>query len=171
MPREIIKYPNTLLSKRSQEIREITPEIRALAHDMVEAMYARRGVGLAAPQLGDLRRLIVVDTSSPEERNDLKILINPVIIHREGIAEEEEGCLSVVSFLAKVKRAAKVVVNALDLDGNAVELPGEGLLAICLQHEIDHLDGILFLDRISRLKRALYDNKLKKKLKAQKTLD
>jgi len=168
MPREIIKYPNSLLLKPSQEIKEITPEVRALAHDMAEAMYAKRGVGLAAPQVGDLRRLIVVDTSSPEERNDLKILVNPAIIHHEGVVEEEEGCLSVVAFSAKVKRAAKVVVKAQDIDGNALELQGEGLLAICLQHEIDHLDGILFLDHISRLKRALYDNRLKKKLKAPK---
>ena len=171
MPLEIIKYPDKLLSRKSQEIKEITPEIRVLAHDMAEAMYAKRGVGLAAPQVGELCRLIVVDTSPPEERNELKILVNPAIIHREGVVEEEEGCLSVVSFQAKVKRAAKVVVKAQDIDGNALELQGEGLLAICLQHEIDHLDGILFLDHLSRLKRALYDNRLKKKLKAPKAPD
>ena len=171
MPREILKYPNPLLSKRSREITAITPEITALANDMAETMYANRGVGLAAPQVGEPLRLIVVDISGPEERNDLKILVNPVVVHQEGAVEEEEGCLSVVSFRAKVKRAQKVVVKAQDLEGNAVELPGEDLMAVCLQHEIDHLDGILFLDHISRLKRALYDSRIKKKLKTKKAED
>jgi len=171
MSREILKYPNPQLSKRSQEITAITPEIAALAKDMAEAMYANRGVGLAAPQVGEPLRLIVVDISGPDERNDLKILINPVIVHREGAVEEEEGCLSVAAFRAKVKRAQKVVVKAQDLDGNAVEIPGEDFMAVCLQHEIDHLDGILFIDHISRLKRALYDSRIKKKLKAGKAKD
>jgi len=168
MTREIIKYPNKLLLKQSREIREITPGIRMLAKDMAETMYTKRGIGLAAPQVGESLRLIVVDISGPDEHNDLKVLINPVIVHREGAVEEEEGCLSVVSFKAKVKRAAKVVVKAQDLDGNTIEILGESLLSICLQHEIDHLDGILFIDHISRLKRALYDGRLKKKLKTQK---
>ena len=171
MKREILQYPNPLLSRKAEEIREITPEIRELAKDMAEAMYESRGVGLAAPQVGECCRLIVVDISGPEERADLMTLINPVVVHREGSVEEEEGCLSVANFKAKVKRAQKVMVKAQDLDGNAVELPGEGLMAVCLQHEIDHLDGVLFIDHISRLKRALYDSKVKKKLKAKKTQD
>jgi peptide deformylase len=168
MPREIIKYPNPLLTRKSAEITEITPEVRQLAEDMAEAMYAKRGIGLAAPQVGECCRLIAVDISGPDERTDLKFLVNPVIVQREGQIEEEEGCLSVVNFRAKVKRSEKVVVKAMDLYGNAIEMPAEGLMAVCLQHEIDHLDGVLFIDHISRLKRALYDSKVKKWLKAKK---
>jgi peptide deformylase len=168
MAREIIKYPNPILTRKAEEIGEITPELRQLAADMAEVMYEKRGIGLAAPQVGECCRLIAVDISGPDERTDLKFLVNPVIVHREGEIEEEEGCLSVVNFRAKVKRAEKVVVKARDLDGNDVEVPGEGLMAVCLQHEIDHLDGVLFIDHVSRLKRALYDSKVKKWLKAKK---
>jgi len=168
MPREILKYPDPILSKKALEIAEITPEIRQLALDMAEAMYEKRGIGLAAPQVGECCRLIAVDISGPDERTDLKFLVNPVILSREGEVEDEEGCLSVAQFRAKVKRSEKVVVKAKDLDGNDVEIAADDVMAVCLQHEIDHLDGILFIDRISRLKRALYDNKVKKWLKARK---
>lgn len=168
MSREILKYPNPILSKKAQEIAEITPAIRQLALDMAEAMYEKRGIGLAAPQVGECCRLIAVDISGPDERTDLKFLVNPVILSREGEVEDEEGCLSVAQFRAKVKRSEKVVVKAKDLDGNEVEIAADDVMAVCLQHEIDHLDGILFIDRISRLKRALYDNKVKKWLKARK---
>jgi peptide deformylase len=168
MSREILKYPNPILSKKAQEIAEITPAIRQLALDMAEAMYDKRGIGLAAPQVGECCRLIAVDISGPDERTDLKFLVNPVILSREGEVEDEEGCLSVAQFRAKVKRSEKVVVKAKDLDGNDVEIAADDVMAVCLQHEIDHLDGILFIDRISRLKRALYDNKVKKWLKARK---
>ena len=168
MPREILKYPNPVLSQKAQEITTVTPEIRQLATDMAEAMYEKRGIGLAAPQVGECCRLIAVDISGPDERTDLKFLVNPVIVSREGEAEDEEGCLSVAQFRAKVKRSEKVVVKAKDLDGKDVEIAADDVMAVCLQHEIDHLDGILFIDRISRLKRALYDNKVKKWLKARK---
>jgi len=168
MAREILKYPNPILSQKALEIGEITPEIRQLALDMAEAMYEKRGIGLAAPQVGECCRLIAVDISGPDERTDLMFLINPVIVSREGEVEDEEGCLSVAQFRAKVKRSEKVLVKAKDLDGNDVEISADDVMAICLQHEIDHLDGVLFIDRISRLKRALYDNKVKKWLKARK---
>ncbi|MFP5221521.1 MAG: peptide deformylase [Acidobacteriota bacterium] len=168
MPRPILKYPDPILSKRAQEITEITPELKELAKDMAEAMYEHRGIGLAAPQVGECCRLIAVDVSGPDERTELMFLVNPVIVSREGEVEDEEGCLSVVQLRAKVKRSEKVVVKARDLDGKDVEIPADGILAVCLQHEIDHLDGVLFIDHISRLKRALYDNKIKKRLKARK---
>jgi len=168
MVREILKYPNPILTQKAEEIGEITPEIRKLAEDMAETMYEKRGIGLAAPQVGECCRLIAVDVSGPEERAELMFLVNPVIVSREGEVEDEEGCLSVAQFRAKVKRSEKVVVKARDLDGKEVEVPAEGLLAVCLQHEIDHLDGVLFIDRISRLKRALYDGKVKKWIKAKK---
>ncbi len=168
MVREILKYPNPILTQKAKDIEEITPEIRQLAEDMAETMYEKRGIGLAAPQVGECCRLIAVDVSGPEERAELMFLVNPVIVSREGEIEDEEGCLSVVQFRAKVKRSEKVVVKAKDLDGKEIEVPAEGLLAVCLQHEIDHLDGVLFIDRISRLKRALYDGKVKKWTKAKK---
>jgi len=168
MPRPILKYPHPILSKRAEEITEITEEHKQLAKDMAEAMYDQRGIGLAAPQVGECCRLIAVDISGPDERTELMFLVNPVIVSREGQVEDEEGCLSVAQFRAKVKRSEKVVVKARDLDGKDVELPADGILAVCLQHEIDHLDGVLFIDHISRLKRALYDNKVKKWQKARK---
>jgi len=168
MPRPILKYPNPILSKRAEEITEITPELKELAKDMAEAMYDQRGIGLAAPQVGECCRLIAVDISGPDERTELMFLVNPVIISREGEVTDEEGCLSVVQLRAKVTRSEKVVVKAKDLDGKDVEIPADGILAVCLQHEIDHLDGVLFIDHISRLKRAMYDNKIKKWQKARK---
>ncbi|GFK95348.1 Peptide deformylase [Fundidesulfovibrio magnetotacticus] len=168
MPREILKYPHPVLAQRAKEITEITPELRKLAEEMAEAMYAKRGIGLAAPQVGECCRLIAVDVSGPDERTDLKFFVNPVIVSKEGQVTDEEGCLSVVNFRAKVTRAEKVKVKAKDLDGNEVEVDADGILAVCLQHEIDHLDGVLFIDHISRLKRALYDGKIKKWQKSGK---
>ncbi|MFP5238608.1 MAG: peptide deformylase, partial [Acidobacteriota bacterium] len=160
--------PDPILCKKAEPVCEITPEIRQLADEMAEAMYEKRGVGLAAPQVGECCRLIAVDVSGPDERTDLMFLVNPEIVSREGQVDEEEGCLSVSNFRSKVRRSEKVVVKATDLDGKPVEIPADGILAICLQHEIDHLDGVLFIDHVSRLKRAMYDNKVKKWLKARK---
>ena len=162
MIRELLKYPHPLLAKKSEHVQEITPEIEALAQDMADTMYEKRGVGLAAPQVGQCLRLIAIDASGPDERNELMFLVNPEITAQEGAVEDEEGCLSVVNYRTKVKRASKVTVKATDLSGNPVEIEAEGIKAVCLQHEIDHLDGLLFIDRISRLKRALYDGKIKK---------
>ncbi|WP_243439433.1 peptide deformylase [Fundidesulfovibrio soli] len=168
MARKILKYPDPILCQRAEPICEITPEIRQLAEEMAETMYEKRGVGLAAPQVGECCRLIAVDVSGPDERTDLMFLVNPEIVSREGQVDDEEGCLSVANFRSKVRRSEKVVVKATDLDGKPVEIPADGILAICLQHEIDHLDGVLFIDHVSRLKRAMYDNKVKKWLKARK---
>jgi peptide deformylase len=165
MIREILKYPDERLAVECDDITEITDEIRQLAADMAETMYKEEGIGLAAPQVGEHCRLIVVDVSGPEKREELMTLINPRLDNLEGEVDSEEGCLSVVNYRSKVKRAEKVRLSAKDLNGNDVCMDADGLLAICLQHEIDHLSGTLFIDKISRLKRTMYDNKVKKWLK------
>ncbi len=165
MIREVLHYPDPRLAIECNDIDEITDDIRQLAEDMAETMYKEEGIGLAAPQVGEHCRLIVVDVSGPEERTDLMKLVNPRLENPEGDVESEEGCLSVLNYRSKVRRAEKVRLVAKDLDGNDVCIDAEGLLSICLQHEIDHLDGTLFIDKISRLKRTMYDNKVKKWLK------
>jgi len=162
MAREILTYPNPVLALKSEEIDEVTREIRDLAEEMAHLMYENRGIGLAAPQVGESRRLVTIDLSGPEERTELMVLVNPVIVSKEGKVVDEEGCLSVTNLRAKVQRAEKVRVRAKNLEGEEIDLDAEGLLAVCLQHEIDHLDGVLFIDRISRLKRGMYDAKIKK---------
>lgn len=162
MKREILTYPDPKLAQKAEPIEEITPEIKKLAEDMVETMYERDGIGLAAPQVGESCRLIVVDITGPSLREDLKVIVNPEIVTSEGQVEYEEGCLSVREIKAKVKRAEKVTVRGRDLDGKPMEIEADELLAVCLQHEIDHLEGVLFIDRLSRLKRTLYDKKVKK---------
>lgn len=163
MIREVLTYPNPLLKRKAEPIAEVTPEIRELARDMAETMYECEGIGLAAPQVGELIRLVTVDISGPETRDGLRVLVNPELerIGDEEV-ESEEGCLSVEDYRAPVIRAERVAVKASDLDGNPVSFEADGLLAVCLQHECDHLDGKLFIDRISRLKRNLYDAKVKK---------
>ncbi|GAU08439.1 peptide deformylase [Desulfoplanes formicivorans] len=168
MNKKIVTYPDPILAQKSVPVADITQEVRTLADDMVETMYSNDGIGLAAPQVAENIRLVTVDISGPKERDDLRILINPEIVESSGTTESEEGCLSVVGYRAKVKRAARVGVKALDLDGNPLEIEAQDLLAICLQHEIDHLDGILFIDHISRLKRTLYEKKLAKWLKTKR---
>jgi len=140
----------------------VTPEIRELAAAMAEAMYADQGVGLAAPQVGRSIRLVVIDLSGPEKREGLLTLVNPVIVAASGEQEDDEGCLSVPNYRAIVKRAAKVTVEATDLDGKPLRIEAEELFAVCLQHELDHLDGVLFIDRISHLKRSMYDKRVKR---------
>lgn len=165
--RKIITYPHPVLKEVAKPVREISPEIRELARDMAETMYAAPGIGLAANQIGVLKRVIVFDLSSAskDEEKNLTVLINPEIIWAEGETSHEEACLSVIDFAAEVRRSAQVKVKALDLQGQPVEIDGQGLLAICLQHEIDHLNGTLFINRISSLKRTLYKRRLKKLLK------
>ena len=162
MIREVLTYPHPVLKKKAEPIAAITPEIRKLAEDMAETMYEYEGIGLAAPQVGELVRLITVDVTGPEERNGLMTFINPELELAGEEVESEEGCLSVEEYRAPVVRSGKVLLKGLDLDGNPMELEADGLLAVCLQHECDHLDGKLFIDRISRLKRSLYDSKVKK---------
>ncbi|SHN50031.1 peptide deformylase [Desulfovibrio litoralis] len=165
---EVLTHPDPLLKQKSEAITEITPEIRTLAADMIETMYKQQGIGLAAPQVGKQIRLIVIDLSGPELKEEPQVFVNPTL---ELIGEKqkaEEGCLSVPDYRNTLVRHDKVLLKATDLDNNKIELEASDLFAICLQHECDHLDGILFIDRMSRLKRSLYDARLKKQLKAEK---
>lgn len=167
--RPVIQFPDPLLKRVSLPIREVTDEIRALAADMLEVMYDEPGIGLAAPQVGEAVRLIVLDTEWTEEdapRSPL-VLVNPEIVLREGTITWSEGCLSVPDFTADVERSQRVVVRGLDLDGAPVVHEADELRAVCFQHEIDHLDGILFIDRISRLKRSLYVQRRRKALRRE----
>jgi peptide deformylase len=136
--------------------------IQDLARDMTETMYQNKGIGLAAPQVGEACRLITVDITGPEEQNGLIVLINPTIVSGSGETETEEGCLSLPGFKGTVSRYAEVVVKGLDSQGQEQTVEADGLLAVCLQHEIDHLEGCLLLDRVSRLKRKMYERKAKK---------
>ncbi len=164
MPLTILTYPNPLLARTSDPVTKVTDDIRKLAGEMAPLMYNADGIGLAAPQVGRLLRLIVIDITGPEKREDLLTLVNPRLtpLPKEGTVTSEEGCLSVTGYRANVKRYAKVILDAEDLDGNPIQREAEGLLAICLQHEVDHLDGKLFIDHISRLKRSMFERKLKK---------
>lgn len=164
--REILLFPDPRLREVSKPILEITDDIRSLAQEMFQIMYDEPGIGLAAPQINERIRMAVVDTQWGEEgaeKNPL-VLINPEIIEREGRITWTEGCLSVPDFQAEVDRAFRIKAKALDLDGKEQVYDLEELDAVCFQHEIDHLDGILFIDHISRLKRNLYINKRKKAL-------
>jgi peptide deformylase len=167
--REVLQFPDPRLRVVSKPVGEVTDEIRVLAADMCEVMYDEPGVGLAAPQVGEPVRLIVVDTEWTEEGTDQNplVLVNPEIVEREGKLTWLEGCLSVPDFQADVERAARVTLRAHDLDGNEVVCTAEELRAVCFQHEIDHLDGTLFIDRISRLKRELYVKRRKKALRRE----
>lgn len=166
MIRTILTYPDPELKKRSAPVTIITDAVRELARDMAETMYAAPGVGLAAPQIGVHQRVIVIDVSGRDEPPNLIIAINPVIVHAEGEVYEEEGCLSVPGYAANVRRHARVVVKALDQDGNERTWRAEELLAIAFQHEIDHLDGILFVDHLSPLKRDLFRRKARRRAEA-----
>ncbi|NNF17034.1 MAG: peptide deformylase [Gammaproteobacteria bacterium] len=156
----ILEYPDPRLRKVAVEIDQVTPEITALADNMLRTMYDAPGIGLAATQVDHHVRLLVADVS--EGRDQPYCLINPEIIAREGEVVNEEGCLSVPEIFANVKRSAKITVTALDKHGTPFELEAEDLLAICIQHEMDHLKGILFVDHLSPLKRRMIDRRLQK---------
>ena len=164
---EIVKYPDPRLKLIAKPVAEITDTLRELAANMVETMYAAPGVGLAAPQVGESIRLIVMDASGPEERAGLRVLVNPQVeLLGEAVMSEGEGCLSVpLNYRADVKRHERVRVRATDLDGKEIDEEWEDFAAIVVQHEYDHLEGKLFIDHISRLRRSLYDSKVKKCLK------
>lgn len=167
--REVIQFPDARLKRLSEPITEITDELRELARDMCEVMYDEPGIGLAAPQVGEAVRLIVVDTEWTEddvERAAL-VVVNPELSDPEGKVTWNEGCLSVPDLNADVERSEKITLRGTDLDGNPIEERAEGLRAVCFQHEVDHLDGILFIDRISRLKRGLYVKKRKKQVRLE----
>ncbi len=159
---EILKFPHPVLKKRSEAVSRIDGEVRKLIHDMRETMVEAGGIGLAACQVGVSRRVIVLDVSPMDPQHSFFALIDPEIISEEGEIDHEEGCLSVPDCLEKVKRKEKVCVKGFSPEGKEMEIKGEGILAIALQHEIDHINGILILDRVSRLKREIYRNKLKK---------
>lgn len=162
MIRTILIYPNPELKKKSVPVVVINDSVRDLVRDMAETMYDAPGVGLAAPQVGVHQRVIVIDISAKDEAPGLIVAINPVIVHAEGEAYEEEGCLSVPKYAANVRRHARVVVKALDLEGNEQTWRADELLAIAFQHEIDHLDGILFVDHLSPLKRDLFKRRARR---------
>ncbi len=166
--REILIIGDPVLTRRSEPVSEITEDVVRLARDMVETLHAAPGVGLAAPQVGVNKRLIVVDVSVGEDKNALHVLVNPVVVAADGEAVCEEGCLSVPDIKEKVLRPYHVVVRGLDLKGRPVEVEGEDLQARALCHEIDHLDGVLFIDKLSALKRTLIRKKLKKRAASPK---
>lgn len=162
----IRKYGDPVLETPAEPVTEFNGELRQLAGDMFETMYANKGIGLAAPQVGVSKRLAVIDSSAGEDPAAKLILVNPVILVKEGTQIGEEGCLSIPGFREDVKRAYRVRVRAQDLEGNFFETEGEELLARAIQHEIDHLDGILFLQHLSLLKRDLIKRKIRKLVKA-----
>jgi len=159
---EILQFPHPVLRKPAQEVQRIDEEIHRLARDMTETMHRAPGIGLAANQVGVPARLIVVDLSAGEDPGGPLVLVNPEILCKEGEVCIEEGCLSVPDLRENVTRCSRVVVRGLDLEGRPVEVEGEDLLAVALQHEIDHLDGVLFLDHLSQLKRSRYVTRQKK---------
>ena len=168
MIRAIVRYGDVDLHRRAANVDEITPEIDSLIDDMVETMYAAPGIGLAAPQVGAGLRIFVLDTSAGRNSDDLIVMINPEIIEREGAQTDEEGCLSVPGFEAEVLRPQRAVVRGLDRGGQPLEIEGTGLLARAFQHELDHLDGTLFLDRLRGIKRELIVRRISKMRRAGK---
>ena len=157
----ILEYPDPRLKKVAARVEAVTPDIRKLVRDMAETMYAAPGVGLAATQVNVHKRVIVIDIS--EHKDSLRVFINPVLLSAEGEAECEEGCLSVPGYYDKVTRAARIRVRAQDGHGETFELDAEGLLAVCIQHEMDHLEGKVFVEYLSPLKRARVAAKMRKK--------
>lgn len=167
MVREIVIWPDPILKQVASAVERVDDEIRRILDDMAETMYAADGVGLAAPQIAVGKRLVVIDTSPRQPEQKLIRLVNPVIIATDGKTTYTEGCLSVPGEAEEVERAARVRVRALGYDGKEFEVEGEDLLAIALQHEIDHLDGTMFVDHLSSLKRELIRKRMKK-LKEQR---
>src|SRR5437763_7220327 len=168
MIRPILKYGDKVLHERARTVDALTPEVDRLVDDMIDTMYAAPGIGLAAPQVGILLRIFVVDLSVGRDPSALLVMINPEFIDRDGMQLEEEGCLSVPGFNATVVRPSRVVVKGLDRMGQPVEREGTGLLARAFQHEIDHLDGMLFVDRLRGIKRDLIVRKIRKLTRAGK---
>ena len=163
----ILEFPDERLRKKAAVVKTVDDKIKKLVDDMLETMYESKGVGLAATQVDVHQRVIVIDVS--EEKNDPLFLVNPEIIEKDGIKESEEGCLSVPGFFEKVKRAEHVRVKALNREGQSFEFEARDLLAVCVQHEMDHLNGKLFVDYISSLKRQRIKKKLEKIHKMEKS--
>jgi len=153
---EIRKYPEKILREKTEEVSEFNDELQKLIDDMIETMYAAPGVGLAANQVGISKQVAVIDVSPGDQSSSLMVLINPEIVFSEGEEASEEGCLSIPEYTTIVKRAKKVRVKCLDRDRKPCELDAEGLLAKAIQHEVDHLNGFLFIDRIGRIKKEFF---------------
>lgn len=165
---DILTYPNKFLSQPTKPVESFDDELQTIIDDMAETMYEAPGVGLAAIQVGLDKRLLVYDQLPGEAKRQFGVIINPRIIEADGeIVSENEGCLSVPDFRSDVKRAARLVVEGLDREGKPLKMEAEGYMAIVLQHEIDHLNGTLFIDRISALKRELYKRRIKKKIRSK----
>ena len=165
--KNILTYPNPVLRQKVETVSSFDDSLKQLAKDLVETMYDAPGAGLAANQIGVCLRVVVIDVSASEEEKKPLVLVNPEIIEKEGCQVDEEGCLSVIDFTANVERYSKLRVKAQDLDGKTWEFPAEEFFARVIQHELDHLNGILFIDRLSPLKRTLYKRRLKKLLRQQ----
>ena len=163
MIRKILHYPDARLRNKAEVVAEMTPALQKLVDDMAETMYAAPGVGLAATQIGEPHRIFIIDIASEDEPSDLRVFVNPEITMRDGESVGPEGCLSFPGVTEDIKRSAKVRVRALDRDGKTFELEAEGLLAVAVQHELDHLDGVLMVDHMGMLKRRMVQRKLQKK--------
>ncbi len=163
----IVKYPDPRLKQRALPVEQVNDEIRRLVDDMAETMYAAPGVGLAANQVGVLLRVFVIDISSDDEPSELRVFINPEIVDTTGTQVWEEGCLSFPGVTEEIRRAERVRVRALDRDGKPFELEAEGLLAVAIQHETDHLNGVVMLDKLSAVKKRLLGRKLAKAKEAE----
>ncbi len=163
---EILRYPDPRLREVAEPVAAVTPEIQRLVEDMAETMYDAPGVGLAATQVGVKLRIFVIDIADEDEPSNLLVFINPELLEREGTQIWNEGCLSFPGVAEEVKRAEHVRVRALDAQGQPFELEAEGLLAVAIQHENDHLDGVLMVDKLSALKRKLIGRKLAKQASA-----
>ena len=161
--RSILHYPDPRLREKGAPIERITPEIQKLVDDMAETMYAAPGVGLAATQIGERHRVFLIDIAAEDEPSNLHVFINPEIVHKEGEECGPEGCLSFPGISEDIKRAARVTVRALDREGKPFELHADGLLAVAIQHENDHLDGLLMIDRMGMLKKRIVQRKMSKK--------
>ncbi len=163
--RTILHYPDPLLRAKTEPVAAVTPDIRALVEDMAETMYAAPGVGLAAPQVGESHRLFVIDIATEDEPSDLRVFINPEIVNKEGDQVWCEGCLSFPEISEDVQRAETVTVRALNQAGEPFELTADGLLAVAIQHENDHLDGILMIDHLGVIKRRIVHREMLKRQK------
>jgi len=168
MLRPIVRYPTADLQKPAAPVTAFDAELERLIDDMIDTMYAAPGIGLAAPQIGVPLRVCVIDLSSGKRGGELITLVNPEFVSRDGMQLEDEGCLSVPTFTATVARPARVAVRGRDRRGEEITVDGEGLLARALQHELDHLDGVLFLDRLRGIKRDLIVRKIRKLQRAGK---
>jgi peptide deformylase len=161
--RTILHYPDPRLRQKAQPVGEITPEILKLIDDMAETMYAAPGVGLAATQIGEPHRIFIVDVASENEPSNLLVFINPEIVRHVGQQTGPEGCLSFPGVSEDIKRSEQVTVRARGRDGATFELPADGLLAVAIQHELDHLDGVLMIDRMGMLKKRIVQRKMQKR--------